>query len=120
MKILYRLGYYLAGFSVGLIFLAFILNGKKTSCNYGPSARVKDNILQKQLQLSPSLVALHPMLADSLLRLYINSGTVDFSKSNTKLDSCRSYFIKLKDEKEAFIEIENCEKRATVVKLQLP
>ena len=51
MKILYRFGYYLGGFSVGLIFLAFIFNGKKTSCNYSPSARVKDNILQKEIKI---------------------------------------------------------------------
>ena len=50
MKILYRLGYYLGGFSVGLIFLAFILNGKKTSCNYTPNARVIDNLLQKNIK----------------------------------------------------------------------
>ena len=49
MKVLYRLGYYLGGFSVGLILLAFILNGKKTSCNYTPNARVIDNLLQKKI-----------------------------------------------------------------------
>ncbi len=121
MKVLYRLGYYLAGFSVGLIFLAFILNGKKTSCNYSPSARAKDNILQKQLLLSPSIAEEHaPNLVDSLLRQYIKRGTVDFSKSNTKLDSCRRYYINLKVKKGAFVEIENCQKQAIILKLQLP
>ena len=32
-------------------FLFFILNGKRTSCNYGPSARVIDNIISKKLVL---------------------------------------------------------------------
>ena len=44
-----RLGYYLGGFSVGIILLTFILSGKKTSCNYGPNARVIDNLTQKKI-----------------------------------------------------------------------
>jgi hypothetical protein len=52
MKFLYRLGFYFGGFSIGLIFLAFILNGKKTSCNYTPNARVIDNLLQKEIMIS--------------------------------------------------------------------
>ena len=48
MNLLYRLGYYFVGFSVGLIFLTFIFSGKKTSCNYSPSARVKRNLEKKK------------------------------------------------------------------------
>ncbi len=39
MKLIQRIGYYLGGFSIGLVILAFFLNGKKTSCSYGPDAR---------------------------------------------------------------------------------
>ena len=49
MSLFYRIGYYLVGFSVGLIFLAFVFNGKKTSCNYSPSSRVKSSLLQKKI-----------------------------------------------------------------------
>ena len=48
MRVIDRFGYYLGGFSVGLIFLGFVFSGKKTSCNYGPSARV-NNLLQKKI-----------------------------------------------------------------------
>ena len=52
MRVIDRFGYYLGGFFVGLIFLGFIFSGKKTSCNYGPSARVKNNLLQKKIAYS--------------------------------------------------------------------
>ena len=39
MKFIHRLGLYLGGFSVGLIFLMFFLV-EKTSCAYSPNARV--------------------------------------------------------------------------------
>ena len=55
MKLLYRLGYYFVGFSVGLIFLTFIFSGKKTSCNYSPSARVKGNLEKKEIFISQEL-----------------------------------------------------------------
>ena len=47
MKFIHRLGYYLGGFSIGLILLAFFLQGKKTSCDYGPNARTTKNIANK-------------------------------------------------------------------------
>ena len=47
MGFLHRLGYYLGGFSAGLVFLFFILNGKRTQCHYGPQARVIDNLSKK-------------------------------------------------------------------------
>ena len=87
MKLLYRLGFYLGGFSVGLIFLAFILNGKKTSCNYTPNARVIDNLLQKKIVLSEEIIKDYPLLKDDQIKEMIQTGTVNFSKSDTKRDS---------------------------------
>lgn len=120
MKLLYRLGYYLAGFSVGLIFLAFIFSGKKTSCNYSPSARVKNDLLQKSIQISSDLQSRYPKLTDSTLRTYIEKGSIDFSKSKTKLDSCRVYFIELEEETSSFLEVANCKKQVKVLNLQRP
>ena len=80
MKVLYRLGYYLGGFSVGLILLAFILNGKKTSCNYTPNARVIDNLLQKKIVISQEVIDQFPQLTDSIVKESIRKGTIDFQK----------------------------------------
>ena len=54
MRMIDRFGYYLGGFSVGLIFLGFVFSAKKTSCNYSPSARVKNNLLQKKIVYLPN------------------------------------------------------------------
>ena len=52
MTLIQRIGYYLGGFSIGLIVLAFFLNGKKASCSYGPEARVLKNINTKKIIFS--------------------------------------------------------------------
>ena len=49
MNFLKRLYYYSTGFIIGIVFLFFILNGKRASCNYTPNARVIDNITSKEL-----------------------------------------------------------------------
>ena len=42
-----RLTYYLFGFTIGLLFLLIVFGEKKTQCNYSPSSRVKNDILEK-------------------------------------------------------------------------
>ena len=118
MKLMYRLGFYLIGFSVGLIFLMIILKGKKTSCNYGPSARVKNNLLQKKIAFSPNDNN-KIFLSDSLIRSLINVGVINFSKSNTKKDSCRTYFIDLDLENNFYLEIANCPKTIKIIDFKL-
>ena len=95
MNLLYRLGYYFAGFSVGLIFLTFIFSGKKTSCNYSPSDRVKGNLENKEISISQELQNKYPFLDENLIKNYIKNGKIDFAKSNVKLDSCKTYFFNL-------------------------
>lgn len=119
MKLLYRLGYYLAGFSVGLILLTFIFSGKKTSCNYGPSARVKDNMLQKTIQISPEILRRFHEINDSILRDMITQGSIDFSKSETQLDSCRQYYIEIDQKAASFLQVENCKRQLKVFNMQL-
>ena len=74
MNFLYRLGYYFAGFSVGLIFLTFIFSGKKTSCNYSPSDRVKGNLENKEISISQELQNKYPFLDENLIKNYIKNG----------------------------------------------
>ena len=107
MRVIHRFSYYLAGFSVGLIFLGFVFSGKKTSCNYSPSARVKNNLLQKKI-IYLNKDDNKPFMSDSMVRSLINTGDVNFSKSNTKKDSCRTYFIDLDLENNFYLEIANC------------
>ena len=113
-----RLGYYLGGFSVGLILLTFILSGKKTSCNYGPNARVIDKLTKKKIILSPTIRKNFPQLNDSIIKVDLTHGNVDFSKSDTQRDSCRLYHIDTKNKLIA-LQIENCKKAVLVVGYQV-
>ncbi|SDB38962.1 hypothetical protein SAMN03097699_1061 [Flavobacteriaceae bacterium MAR_2010_188] len=121
MKFIHRLGYYLGGFSIGLVFLAFFLSGKRTSCDYGPNARTVKNILSKKQELSKSSqLFMDDIQMDSIqLASVISIGNVDFSKSDTQRDDCNIYFIE-----SAFKEIPlnilvaNCDSIATIKSIE--
>ena len=110
MKLLQRLGYYLAGFAVGLIFLAFFLKGKNFSCDYGPHARVKKAITTKPIQYNGN--------DSTLVKTILNTGKVDFSKSDTRKKPCGQYYVEaLVDNETIGLEIENCETLVKVIQI---
>ena len=121
MKLIQRLGYYLGGFSIGLIILAFFLSGKKTSCSYGPNARVLKNISTKELLYSKTVIdQIEDQTIDTAsINTILRKGNVNFSKSNTKLDSCKFYVIEDKiNSKEIALTIENCDSIATIKQVE--
>tara|TARA_B100000886_G_scaffold105056_1_gene70056 strand:+ start:582 stop:941 length:360 start_codon:yes stop_codon:yes gene_type:complete len=118
MRVIDRFGYYLGGFSVGLIFLGFVFSAKKTSCNYSPSARVKNNLLQKKIVYLPNYNN-KILINDSIVRSLINIGEINFSKSNTKKDSCRVYYIDLDSKNNFYLEIANCSKTIKIIDFKL-
>lgn len=120
MKLLYRIGFYLVGFSVGIVFLTFVFDKKKTKFNYGPSARVKNNLLQKNIFIPDKLAKEYPKLNDSIILFYIKNGSVNFSKSDTKKDSCKKYYIEIKSKNNAFFTLTNCKKTLNILSLKLP
>jgi hypothetical protein len=120
MKFIHRLGYYLGGFSLGLILLAFFLSGKRASCDYGPDARVLKNIGLKQLKYDISVQEMINLktIDSTTLSLILKRGDVNFSESNTKLEPCKLYVIeKTIADKEIALTVENCETIATVKKV---
>ncbi|WP_370391203.1 hypothetical protein [uncultured Winogradskyella sp.] len=117
MKFIQRLGYYLGGFAVGLIILAYFLSGKNASCDYGPNARTVKNIASKSLVYSEEVEAFVNTnnLDSTTVRNLIKYGNVDFSKSDTSLDSCKLYHINNSyKNKELYLKISNCEFRAVI------
>ena len=120
MKILQRIGYYLGGFSIGLVLLAFFLNGRGVSCeyNYGPEARVLKNIRTKTMHYSlDSQTLLDSKTIDTSSISYIlKKGDVDFSKSEPRKEPCGMYFVygESKDKKNYEFYIENCDSIATL------
>ena len=120
MKLIHRLGFYLGGFAVGLIFLAFFLSGKRASCDYGPQARVLKNITNKPFHFSNDIAeTLQNLEIDSIgLITTLREGHVNFKRSNTSLDSCKTYVIESsKSQTELDFTIANCDSIAKIIAL---
>ena len=118
MKLIYRIGYYMMGFAVGLVFLSFILNGKKTSCNYGPNDRVISNISKKNWQ-SVGHASSEFLSFDSIaFQSFLKMASVDFGKSAIDKDSCKTYYLTgYWEDKNINVELENCEKTINIIQL---
>ena len=111
MNFINRLTYFSGGFIIGLLFLMFFLSGKRTSCSYLPDARVKKDILKKNI-----IFKNHNSKKDSLIIMNtISSGKVDFSKSNTLLEDCKEYYFEDEDKKKKiWVIIKNCTNTAEI------
>ncbi|MEL0456384.1 hypothetical protein WJN01_09110 [Flavobacteriaceae bacterium SZ-1-7] len=121
MKLIQRIGYYLGGFAIGLIILAFFLTGKKTSCSYGPDARVLKNINSKKLIYSQSVQnALNSYVIDSVeIDFVLKKGDINFSESDPRKTPCAIYMVEGSTKnKEIFLTIENCDSTATIINLK--
>jgi hypothetical protein len=122
MKLIQRIGYYLGGFSIGLVILAFFLNGKKTSCSYGPDARVLKNIRLKKIVFSDNSNA--QLLTNNLDSVAVNyvlrKGNINFSESDARQKPCGMYIVEGDfKEKEIILTIENCDSIATITNFRL-
>ncbi|MFL2590790.1 MAG: hypothetical protein ACJ0PY_02915 [Flavobacteriaceae bacterium] len=95
------------GLILGIIFLITFLNGKKASCNYGPTSRVKNNLKQKKWIFENKKIVLDSFNVIN----FLENSKVDFNKSNTKKDSCRVYYLKgIRQYKGIIIDAINCSK----------
>lgn len=122
MKLIYRIAYYLGGFTIGLIILFFFLGGKKASCDYSPNARTLKNIRIKERHFSKNTLQelTNNQLDTSAISTLLREGDVLFSESNTQLDSCKLYVIKGEvSKKNLKIVVENCEAKATVQEIEV-
>ena len=116
MKFIQRLGYYLGGMSIGLVLLAFFLNGKKVSCDYGPEARVLKNINLKTLIYDPSVLdAFQEKRLDTAgAREVIRYGNLSIT-SDSRKKPCGFYQIEGHvSEQLVLFTISNCDSIATV------
>ncbi|MGC1473437.1 MAG: hypothetical protein WA775_12665 [Psychroserpens sp.] len=117
MKLLHRIGYYLGGFSIGLVLLAFFLSGKKTSCSYGPNARtIKNIMIKKQVYSEATESAMHTYSLDTLaISNLIKTGNVNFSESDTNPEDCKTYVIENElNDRDVILTVKNCKTTATL------
>lgn len=115
MALIKRLGFFLIGLSIGIVFLTFFLRKKTEQSGfdfcYLPNCRTLKNIRSKPMSNSGEI---ERMLAnkelDSLdIVSFLNDGDVDFGKSKTETEPCRTYYIEgwVKD-KEAVLKVTDC------------
>ena len=94
MAFMKRLGFYLLGLAIGLIFLAFFLKKKSeetgTSFCYFPNCRVLQELRSKPYDLEDY----QGMQLDSvLIQSYFTDGSVRFKESDTRAKPCPFYVI---------------------------
>lgn len=121
MKLLYRIGYYFVGLSLGLVIVSFVFNKKKTTCNYGPNARVIGDLQKKRVRIASSVEFETQPLDSVLFKTMLQRAKVDFANSDTQRDNCKTYRLQSNYLGKIFIlEVENCEKYVTVLELKQP
>lgn len=121
MPFLKRLGFYLIGLSIGLIFLAFFFKKKSegtgTEFCYFPNCRVLKDLRSKPLSYSDKATAeIAAKALDSAdIAYFFREGDVDFKKSNTKAKPCKTFVIEAEvKQKELVMTVSNCEEKAVV------
>lgn len=117
MSLLKRFGYYFGGFAIGLVILAFFLNGKKASCDYGPDARVLKNIRSKTLAYSNNaeIFMSSKNIDTTKINYILYKGDVNFSDSDTRKKPCGIYLVEGKiEENKTRLTVENCKTIATI------
>lgn len=112
-----RIGFYLTGLSLGIVFVTFIFSKKKTSCSYGPEARVIKDINSKKIAYS--MASLESIIAQNIDTIVFKEallyGDVNFKKSEPRKEPCGLYHIDLEfPEKKATIIIGNCNTESKV------
>lgn len=122
MVFIRRLGFYLLGFSIGLIFLAYFLKGKHTKFCYAPNCRVLKNINTKKIEFSPEIYQfLHKHNTDSSqISMILKEGDVIFSKSSPQDKPCATYIIAGSiNDIPIDISVKNCDTVALVKKIEV-
>lgn len=126
MAFLKRLGFYLIGFSIGLIFLFFFLKKKSdetgASFCYLPNCRVLKELRSKPFTYSQQIdQMIYEKTLDSLtINYFLNDGDVNFKKSDTKNKSCKTYLIEGNVEEQLMVlTVKSCDSTTVIEKLQL-
>ena len=117
MGFLRRLGWYLVGLSIGIIFLVFFFKKKSDETNtefcYFPNCRVLKDMRSKPLVLGGQL---EEKFRDTLLiQSFLKNGDIDFGKSDTKSEPCKTYYIEKElDAKDYLLKVQSCPENVVI------
>lgn len=95
MSFKYRFAYYLVGVILGSFFVAAVLTGKDTRCNYFPNARVLNDLRNKPFEYSAeaSTVLAENWIDTTDVKNTLTYGDVDFDQSNIKFENGKIYIV---------------------------
>lgn len=116
MAFLRRLGWYLVGLSIGIVFLVFFLK-KKSGENgidfcYFPNCRVLKDMRSKPIVFSEEFNQEKDTL---LIQSFLTDGDIDFGKSDTKSEPCKTYFVSnVINKKELVLKAKNCSEKIVI------
>ncbi|MCM4152516.1 hypothetical protein DHD05_13010 [Arenibacter sp. N53] len=121
MAFLKRLGFFLFGLSIGLVFLTIFLKKKSeetgTEFCYFPNCRTLKDIRSKQISYADGIneLLVNKELDSTDINHFLYNGDVDFGKSETKTNPCKTYYIEgtVKD-KAAILKVKNCLEKAII------
>ena len=121
MAFLKRLGFFLFGLSIGLVFLTIFLKKKSqetgTEFCYFPNCRTLKDIRAKQISYSDAIGQLiqQQELDSTDINGFLYNGEVDFGKSETKTKPCKTYYIEgMVKDKSAILKVKNCSEKAVI------
>ncbi|MDG2194438.1 MAG: DUF4258 domain-containing protein [Polaribacter sp.] len=120
MNWLKRIGYYLIGFSIGAIAVAFFWKQKKVSFDYGMDARTLKTIrIRQKIYSQEAQVALAKNNLDTIAINYLlRNGDVNFSKSNQHEKPCAKYLIEGTYKNKAInLWVARCDSTSTIEKV---
>ena len=126
MDFVKRLGFFLVGLSIGIIFLTFFLKKKSQETGvyfcYLPDCRTLKDIRSKSMHYSDEAKQqLQEYQLDSVAVTYIlTEGDVDFSKSDTKSVPCKTYIVESDYKEHDYIfTVRNCREKAILQKVEI-
>ena len=117
MSFIHRFSYFLVGAILGSVVVYFIWGKKKTTFCWLPNCRTLKDFRVKKRAFDSSvqkLVNNKELDTAAITDAYLN-GTVDFSRSNTKLKTCKTYIIESNYNKKSYeFLVENCDSIALI------
>jgi hypothetical protein len=118
MKFYQRFAYYLVGLVIGCFFVAMVLSGKDTRCNYFPNARVLNDLRKKPFlyDIEASRRLSEDWVDTIDIKNVLTHGDVDFDKSNIKEEGGKLYIIygNTKENKDITLEVLNYPDKAVL------
>ena len=121
MHTLRKIMFYLIGVALGLLIVKALFGRRDLKCSYFPNDRVLNDIAKKDLIIPPFIDCKMECLQvdEKRLEVALAQASINFEKSDTKLDSCKTYWLSHITETDTLhLEVENCNEEATILYME--